>query len=263
MYGPHERPRDAHAGLREDLRHLVVHQVQLQQRRAAHPVDEHEHATVAGEVAVGEDRLHQHLRHLAGRSERHPAPARLAVDADSDLHLVVGQVERRLPGGRHRARGERHAHAAAGLVHPARHRGHAGEVATLVGGCAGELLDQHGDADAPPARRVEAVLHGDVVVRHHRDDLDAGVSGGELGGHLEVHDVAGVVLHDVQHAGAAVDAARRFEHLVGHRRGEHLARARGVEHAGSDEPAVQRLVPGPAAGQHARPCPVPGRPPGR
>ena len=40
-------------------------------------------------------------------------------------------------------------------------------------------------------------------------------SGGQLAGHLEVHDVAGVVLHDVQHAGASVDDGGRLRHLVG------------------------------------------------
>ena len=78
--------------------------------------------------------------------------------------------------------------------------------------------------------------------------FDARVLGGHLGRHLEVHDVAGVVLHDVQHAGAPVDELGRLEHLVGRRRGEDLARAGGVEHAETDEAAVQRLVPGPAAG---------------
>ena len=72
-------------------------------------------------------------------------------------------------------------------------------------------------------------------------DLDA-VALAELGGHLEVHDVAGVVLDDVQHPGAAVDRLGRLEHLVGRGRGEHLARARRVEHAPADEPAVHRLV---------------------
>jgi hypothetical protein len=151
--------------------------------------------------------------------------------------------------GRHRARRQRHAHAAAGLVDAAGDRGHPGEVAALVGRGAGQLLHQHGDAHPPAAGRVQAVLHRDVVVRDDRDDLDARVGGGELGGHLEVHDVAGVVLHDVQHTGAAVDATGGLEHLVGHRRGEHLPWAGGVEHAGPDEAAVQRFVPRPTAGQ--------------
>ena len=126
----------------------------------------------------------------------------------------------------------------------------------------GDLLHQHGDADPAAAGGVEAVLHGDVVVGDHGDHLDAGLGGGQLGGHLEVHDVAGVVLHDVQHARAAVDGRGRLQHLVGHRRGEHLARAGGVEHAEADEPAVQRLVARAAAGdqpdlaRHRRVAPV-------
>ena len=75
--------------------------------------------------------------------------------------------------------------------------------------------------------------------------------GGELGGHLEVQHVAGVVLDDVDDAGAAVDRLGRGQDLVGHGRGEDLARAGRVEHAGADEPAVQRLVARPAAGDQA------------
>ena len=79
---------------------------------------------------------------------------------------------------------------------------------------------------------------------------DAGV-GGQLCRHLEVHHVAGVVLHDVQDARAAVDGGRRRQHLVGHRGGEHLAGTGRVEHAEADEPAVQRLVARAAAGDEA------------
>ena len=89
---------------------------------------------------------------------------------------------------------------------------------------------------------------GDVVVGDDGSTFTPAVLGGHLGGHLEVHDVACVVLDDVQHAGAPVDELGRFVHLVGRRRREDLARARGVEHAETDEAAVERLVPGPAAG---------------
>src|SRR5256885_11818461 len=57
---------------------------------------------------------------------------------------------------------------------------------------------------SPPARRPRAVLHRDVVVDEHRLDAYPFV-GGQLRGHLEVEDVAGVVLHDVQDAGTRVD----------------------------------------------------------
>ena len=76
-------------------------------------------------------------------------------------------------------------------------------------------------------------------------------SDGELGGHLEVQDVAGVVLHDVQDAGAAVDRLGGEQHLVRHRGGEDLAGTGRVEHAEPDEAAVQRLVAGAAAGDQA------------
>ena len=135
------------------------------------------------------------------------------------------------------------------------------EVAALLGRRAGDLLQQHGDADAAAAGRPGAVLHGDVVVGDDGDDARAGLGRRQLGRHLEVHDVAGVVLHDVQDAGAAVDQLGGGEHLVGHRRGEHLAGAGGVEHAEPDEPAVQRLVARAAAGDDADLALLRARPP--
>jgi hypothetical protein len=100
---------------------------------------------------------------------------------------------------------------------------------------------------AAAPRGVEAVLDGDVVVHDHGLDRDA-VLGSQLGGHLEVHDVAGVVEHEVQHTGPAVDGLRRRLHLVGHRGGEHLARAGRVQAAHAHVAALQWLVPRPAAG---------------
>jgi hypothetical protein len=100
---------------------------------------------------------------------------------------------------------------------------------------------------AAAAGGVERVLHGDVVVDEHRLDADPLVRG-VVGRELEVHDVARVVLDDVDDAGAAVDGLGRRQHLVRHGRGEDLARTRRVEHAEPDESAVQRLVARAAAG---------------
>ena len=115
---------------------------------------------------------------------------------------------------------------------------------------AADLLRQHGRAHAAAAGGVEAVLHGHVVVDRHAGDLDA-VGLRQLGGHLEVQHVAGVVLDDVQHARAAVDRPGGGEHLIGHRRGEDRAGAGRVEHAAPDEAAVHRLVAAAAAGDDA------------
>ena len=61
---------------------------------------------------------------------------------------------------------------------------------------------KHRDAGAAAARRESRVLDGDVVGDHNGLDRDPL---GELGRHLEVHDVARVVLHEVQHSGAGID----------------------------------------------------------
>ena len=54
-----------------------------------------------------------------------------------------------------------------------------------LGGSAGDLLQQHGDAHSTAAGSPGAVLHGDVVVGDDRRDLDARFSGGQFGGHVE------------------------------------------------------------------------------
>ena len=84
-----------------------------------------------------------------------------------------GEVEGRLARGRNRAARERHAHRAAGVVDLAGERGDGREVATLLGGGADDLLQQHRDADAAAAGCPGGVLHGDVVVGDDRVDLDA------------------------------------------------------------------------------------------
>ena len=71
---------------------------------------------------------------------------------------------------------------------------------------------------------------------------------GHLGGHLEIHHVAFVVLDDESMPAPVSTASAAADHLVGRRRGEHLAGAGGIEHAVADEAGMQRLVTGAAAG---------------
>ena len=109
-------------------------------------------------------------------------------------------------------------------------------------------------ADAPASRGVQRVLDRDVVVGDDRGDLH--LARDELGGHLEVQDVTGVVLDDVEHPGAAVDGAGRGLHLIGDRRREDVAGTGRVEHAQPDEAAVERLVARAAAGQQGDLAPL-------
>ena len=142
---------------------------------------------------------------------------------------------------------QRHAHRPALGVDPLGELRDLRERLALLGRRADDLLQQHRHADASPARGVEAVLHRDVVVRHDGRDLDA-LALREVGRHLEVEDVARVVLDDVQDAGTAVDRLRRLQHLVRRGGGEDLPRACGVEHALAHESAVHGLVPRASAG---------------
>lgn len=112
----------------------------------------------------------------------------------------------------------------------------------------------------PSARGVERVLDGHVVVGDDGFHPDAALRGRHLRGHLEVHDVAGVVLDNVQDAGAGVHRGRGGHHLVGDGRGEDLAAARGVQHAEPDVAAVHRLVAGAAAGDESHLAGTGGRP---
>src|SRR5690606_38171418 len=111
----HQVAGDGDAGLVEEGLDLAVHQVQLDQRGGAHAVDHHDHVA-AGVVEVVQDRVHQLLGDLPGGADLLAVAARLAVDADADLHLVLGQVEGGLAGGGHGAAGQGHAHGAAALV---------------------------------------------------------------------------------------------------------------------------------------------------
>src|SRR4029077_18319252 len=82
---------------------LAIKKVELEQRRAAHAVDEREHLRALPRLEVGDDRLHDDVDHLARRSQGRPLAPRLAVDPDAELDLSLGQVEDRLAGSRRHA----------------------------------------------------------------------------------------------------------------------------------------------------------------
>ena len=171
------------------------------------------------------------------------------MDADSDLHLAFGQIEGVPSAGGQVPRRERGRHTARVLRYRCSDVGNGVERIAPRGRGAGDLLHENGRAGAAPPRPVRAglALGGDVVGDHDGPRVHVGQG---LAGHLEVHHVAGVILHDMQHAGALVRPACGLGDLHRIRGGEHVARARGGEHPGADESGVHRLVPGTSAGDH-------------
>src|SRR4028119_467247 len=87
--------------------------------------------------------------------------------------------------------------AAAAPVRPRRELLEAGEVSAVVRGGAADLVHEDGTRDPPPAAGERGVLDRHVVVGDHVVGLYA-LGLGELAGHLEVEDVARIVLDDVE-----------------------------------------------------------------
>ena len=128
---------------------------------------------------------------------------------------------------------------------PQRH--HAVQIVAARGG-AQQLLHQHGVGYPAPSGGKQAVFDRHVIIHQHRRHRDAAVVQ-QLGGGFEVEHVAGVVLDQQQHPGAAVDRLAALVHFIRRRRGENFARTGAVEHPFADETAVHRLMAAAAAGQ--------------
>src|SRR5919199_1097380 len=101
---------DLHAALVEQLGDPPEDHVQLGQRGAAHGVDEHQHALAGVEPQVLDDRPGDPVGELVGGLHLDALAARLAVDADADLDLVVAQLEGGRAGRRDGAARQRQAH---------------------------------------------------------------------------------------------------------------------------------------------------------
>src|SRR5437870_1718973 len=85
---PNQVAVDGEPTLAAHLCNLVVHDIQLDERSPAHPVDEGEHVISVTEREIVEDRHHQHLGDLVRGGQLPALAAGLSVDADSDLHLI-------------------------------------------------------------------------------------------------------------------------------------------------------------------------------
>src|SRR5262249_56579952 len=77
----------------EELLQVVVDDVELDQRRAAHAVDEREHLVAQLEGKVLDDRRREALDDLRRWLELDTLSPRLGMDADADFHLLAAALE--------------------------------------------------------------------------------------------------------------------------------------------------------------------------
>ena len=75
-----------------------LHDVELDEGARAHAVEEGDDTGAVAGGQLGQNRLDEPPGDLAGGDDLLAAAAGLAVDADTDLHLVVRQVEGRQIG---------------------------------------------------------------------------------------------------------------------------------------------------------------------
>ncbi len=115
-----------------------------------------------------------------------------------------------------------------------------------IAGRARRLEDEEVARHPAPGRAPVARRRGDVVGRQHGADLDV-LHRRHLGGHVEVHHVAGVVAVHEEHARAAAGCLGTRQDRIGRRRGEDVADRGRVGETPTDEAQERRLVTGPAA----------------
>jgi hypothetical protein len=166
-----EGPGDLDAPAGEDLVDPAVDDVQLDERRPAHAVDEREHSVPLSEDTFVQDRGHEHVDDLVGRCDGHAPASRLAVDADPDLHLVATDLEGRCPGGWNDAARQLHAHGADVVLHPLAERLDRLKIRALLGGGPDDLLREHRPTDAAPPCGMQRILR-DVIGDDDRFDAD-------------------------------------------------------------------------------------------
>jgi hypothetical protein len=227
-----------------------VQQVELLQRRGPQPVDQDRHARALGEPEVADERIHEVLGDLVGRLERTAAGAGLAVDADADLHLALGQLEARHARGRQDGRREPDADGR-GVLHDV-----LGDRRDLLQGVAalgrrtGGLVGEDDPGHAPPVQLALVRLARDVVPAQHGRGPDV-LQVCHVGREVEVEDVPAVVAVQVQHPRPAVDGLGRLEDLLRAGRAEDVADGDAGAQACPHVPLEQGEVAGAAAGDDA------------
>ena len=87
-------------------------------------------------------------------------------------------------------------------------RGHALQIGPGFRRGAADFLREHRAPHAAPAGRVEAVLHGHIVIGDDGIDSDP-LFLRKVGGHFEIENVPCIILDNIQNAGTAIHGKGR------------------------------------------------------
>jgi hypothetical protein len=177
---------------------------------------------------------------LVGGLEFHAAGAGFAVLAHADFHLVVFQAENGLAGGGMGGGGQSDGEGSGVALHAFGDGETLVEVRTFFGGGASYFVNGKKSDESAAVVRIGAA--GDVFVGD--DFLDVEFLALRQGhGHVGGEDVAGVIEHNKENAGAAVGDANGLETTRGAGGGEDFSGDADVQHAFTDEAAQAGLVP--------------------
>ena len=176
--------------------------------------------------------------------------AGFTVDAHADLHLVICDLEAGFSGSGHGAGREAHAHGAGVGDDLFGNAGHFLQGSAFFCFGTGDLVDKDCACHAPAAGGVQRILHGYIVI--HDDALYGDtVHFGQFAGHFKVHNVAGIVFDDQQHAGRSSNGVDGSLYLIGGGRSKHGPGYSSIQHTISYETAVSGLMAGTAAGDQS------------
>lgn len=176
------------------------HQGEFQRWRRAQTIDQQRQAGARGIAAVFDEGIQQPRHGSVGAQPGAALDALLAMDAEAPFHLVVRQLETRVPYGGYGAGAQGHAHAAQVGARGAGQGSHLGQRPSSGGSRASQLVDQHGTRDAAALIQRHGMAQGGVVRHQHRLDRNA-FTACQFGGQAEVEAVARVVLDHQQRAG--------------------------------------------------------------
>ncbi len=148
----------------QDAMQGIEHDIQFDQRRSSHAIDHSQDLITCLEAQVFDDGSSKHLGYLECRGKLSTPAPRFAMDANANLHFVLTQLEGGLARRWHSTRSQGHTHAAPLLIHLPRQRRYLGQGGTRLRQPTYNLLQQHCDADTTPPRRVQAILHCDIII---------------------------------------------------------------------------------------------------